>query len=188
MLVIDCCIRGDESATRQYYRSYLGTLPADTEIEILELSGLGLDYLDLHTLEKRSILIEKGDFSDEMFDLARQFRDADEILIAAPFWDLSFPALLKVYFEQICVTGLTFAYTDTGAEGLCKARQLLFFSTCGGFTGGHHLGYEYVVSLAAMLGITNCAPYIIEGLDIDPLRRSELVADAIAKLHTTKLI
>jgi FMN-dependent NADH-azoreductase len=27
---------------------------------------------------------------------------AEKILIAVPFWDLSFPALLKVYLEWVC--------------------------------------------------------------------------------------
>ena len=41
-----------------------------------------------------------------MFDLAKQFAEADEVIIAAPFWDLSFPAALKQYFEQINVLGI----------------------------------------------------------------------------------
>ena len=35
MLVIDCCIRGDESATRRYYQAYLDTLPASTQVTVL---------------------------------------------------------------------------------------------------------------------------------------------------------
>ena len=34
-----------------------------------------------------------------MFDLAGQFAGADTIVIAAPFWDLSFPAALKQYMQ-----------------------------------------------------------------------------------------
>ena len=53
------------------------------------------------TLKKRTALIESGDYSDRMFDYAKQFASADTIVIAAPYWDLSFPALLKTYFENI---------------------------------------------------------------------------------------
>ena len=60
-----------------------------------------------------------------MFELARQFAAADQIVIAAPYWDLSFPAALKQYFEQINVLGITFAYTPEGVpKGLCRARKL----------------------------------------------------------------
>jgi len=36
-------------------------------------------------------LIAAGSFDDPMFALARQFAAADEVVIAAPLWDLSFP-------------------------------------------------------------------------------------------------
>ena len=38
------------------------------------------------------------------------------IVIAAPYWDLSFPAVLKTYLEQINVLGVTFDYSDDGHE------------------------------------------------------------------------
>ena len=59
-----------------------------------------------------------------MFSLAKEFAIADTIVIAAPYYDLSFPAMLKQYFEQINVLGVTFTYSDSGIpEGLCKARR-----------------------------------------------------------------
>ena len=104
---------------------------------------MDISALDRDELIKRDRLSKEG-FNDRMFDLAKQFKDADEILIAAPFWDLSFPALLKNYIERVSVAGLTFKYTLTGSVGLCKAKRILYFSTCGGFTNGRHLGYEYI--------------------------------------------
>lgn len=46
-----------------------------------------------------------------MFKYAHEFANADLIVIAAPFWDLSIPALLKVYIENIAVDGITFEYS-----------------------------------------------------------------------------
>ena len=34
------------------------------------------------------------------FSAAEAIAQADRILIAAPFWDMSFPAVLKCFFEQ----------------------------------------------------------------------------------------
>lgn len=42
-----------------------------------------------------------------MFKYAKQFAEADEIVIAAPYWDLAFPATVRIYFEAITVTGIT---------------------------------------------------------------------------------
>ncbi len=182
ILLVDCCIRGEDSATRRWYEAYLETRP-ETDVQRLELDTLGLRPLDRETLGLRDALCARRAFDHEIFRLAHQFRDAEEILIAAPFWDLSFPAALKVYLERVSVAGLTFGYTAEGrSEGYCRAKRILYFATCGGFAGERHLGYECVKALGEMLGIPECIPYILEGLDIDPGKRAELVDAAIARL------
>ena len=72
-----------------------------------------------------------------MFEPARQFAAADKLVIAAPFWDMSFPAILKIYLERISVTDLTFGYSEEGAMvGLCRASKLLYITTRGGNYAG----------------------------------------------------
>lgn len=184
MLVIDCCLRGEDSATRRYYQAYLEAATPE-RVEMVELARLGLRPLDLETLALRDRLSAEGRFDHVLFHLARQFRDAEEVLIAAPFWDLSFPSLLKVYLEQVSVAGLTFGYTQEGqCVGHCRARRLLYFSTCGGYVGEEHLGFAYVKALGAMLGIPECVPYILEGLDIDPAQRETVLAEGILRLRS----
>ena len=184
LLVIDCCLRGNDSYTRKYYQAYLQTIPQQ-EIVTLELAKLAIAPLDSATLQKRELLCEKQELDHELFHLAYQFRDAEEIVIAAPFWDLSLPSLLKVYLEQITVKGLTFAYEEDGScKGYCRAQKLRYFTTCGGYCGERHLGFEYVKALAAMLGIPECIPYIVEGLDIDPTQRDTILDQAIRSLQT----
>lgn len=77
-------------------------------------------------------LLKDGKFDDPMFRYAKQFANADEIVVAAPFWDLSFPAKLKIYLEQIAVAGITFRYTNGRPTGLCKAKKLTYITTSGG--------------------------------------------------------
>ena len=45
---------------------------------------------------------------------------ADTIVIAAPFWDFSFPAALKIYIENIYVTGIVSRY---GSDGRPEVRD-----------------------------------------------------------------
>ena len=181
ILVVNSCIRGAQSATWRYCKAYLDTLPAD-RLEVLELERMALCPLDRAALEARDALCRAGAFEDASFRLARQFRDAEEIVIAAPYWDLSFPSRLRVYLEQIMVAGLTFHYRADGRpEGHCRAERLHYFSTCGGFVGERHLGFCYVRELAAtMLGIPESILHMVEGLDIDPMRREAILA---AHLH-----
>lgn len=186
ILVIDCCIRGEESATRRYYQEYLKL--AGEDYTVLELATLPLLPIDKTALALRDAFCSQQRYDDEMFALAKQFRAADEILVAAPFWDLSFPSLLKVYFEHIMVNGLTFGYDKDGrCCGYCKAKRLLYFSTCGGYVGEQHLGFAYIKALAAMLGIEESVPYILEGMDIDLSKRDMLLKQAIASLANTKI-
>lgn len=110
----------------------------------------------------------KMDFADPAYAPARQFAEADIILVAAPYWDLSFPAILKAYFEQVNVLGLTFEYTEEGfPRGLCKARKLIYVTTAGGPIISDEYGYGYVKSLAqGFYGIADVCQVKAEKLDV----------------------
>ena len=80
---------------------------------------------------------------------------------------LSFPAVLKVYLERICVTGVTFRYAGAAAEGLCRAKRAVYISTAGGLVGQRHLGEEYVRAVFQQLfGIPEFETLRREGLDL----------------------
>ncbi|SCX31588.1 FMN-dependent NADH-azoreductase [Ruminococcaceae bacterium P7] len=144
-LYINCCAR-EESRTDRLARAVLQKLGGDfTELNLYEVN---LKPLDKKTLNKRTALIEQGDYSDPIFDYAKQFASADTIVIAAPYWDLSFPATLKIYIENIYVTGIVSAYSESGMPvGLCKAKELYYVTTAGGPYDPTY-SYGYVESLA----------------------------------------
>ena len=52
--------------------------------------------------------MNQGDVPAEHDDLARRIAAADRIIIAAPFWDMSFPSALKVFFANMSLFGITF--------------------------------------------------------------------------------
>lgn len=102
-----------------------------------------------------------------MFRYAREFRKADEIVIAAPYWDMSFPASLKCYLEAVSVVGLTFHYLPDGTpEGLCRAQRLTYVTTAGGYIGENNFGYDYVKAIAGLFGIAQTKEIRAEALDI----------------------
>lgn len=94
----------------------------------------------------------RKDFSHPIFDYAKQFAKADIILIGAPYWDLSFPSVFKIYIERICCVDITFAYSATGEpHSLCAAKKLLYMTTAGGpVLEGYNMGYDYVKKLSDM--------------------------------------
>lgn len=175
LLIVDCCIREEKSATRKLYESYLKSLNrTNWEIEKIYLMHENMLPLTNDDIKLRDKLLQNSNTEHEIFKYAKQFAAADEIMIAAPYWDLSFPSLLRVYFERISVVGITFDYEGTKSIGCCKAGKIIYFSTCGGFINGEHLGVEYVKQLAKVFGINNVEKYIVEGLDIDTTKREKI--------------
>ena len=164
ILYINCCVR-EESRTHRLAAEVLRRLGG--EVAELKLYEEKLLPLDRERLERRTALIEQGDYSDGMFDYAKQFSAADTVVIAAPYWDLSFPAPLKTYIENIYVTGLVSEYGEDGMpRGLCKAERLIYVTTAGGPYDPTY-SFGYLKSLAQnFFGIPRVSLVKAEMLDI----------------------
>ena len=178
-LYINCCAR-EESRTNRLARAVLQKLGGDfTELKLYEAN---LKPLDRDTMNKRTALIERGDYSDPMFDYAKQFASADTIVIAAPYWDLSFPATLKIYIENIYVTGIVSAYDESGMPvGLCNAKELYCVTTAGGPYDPTY-SYGYIESLAKnFFGIPETHLVKAEMLDIIGNNAEEILKQEIEK-------
>ena len=180
VLYINACVR-KESRTDRIARAVLKKLGKDfTEIY---LPDENLQPLTEEKLEKRTKLIEAGDYSDSMFDLAKQFAAAEKIVISAPYWDLSFPSLLKLYIENIYVTGIVSEYAHDGTpHGLCKADEIIYVTTAGGpYVPDYSFGY--IKELAQQyMGIQKTALIKAEMLDVDGFNADEIVEKVIAEL------
>ena len=161
ILFVNACVRAD-SRTAELSGCLLESLKGEiTEVNLYKEKLLPIDNA---VLEKRNM----RDFSGEEFKLANQFKEADTIVIAAPFWDLSFPSILKVYLENITVSGITFEYSDQGRPvGKCNAKKLYYITTSGGYIGENNFGFDYVKALAEnFFGIADVQFFSAEGLDI----------------------
>ncbi len=166
VLFIDACVR-QSSRTLELSRRLLSHLSHGQIVE-RRLADFDFPKVDETYLEKRDVLIEAHKLNDTMFALANEFASADEIVIAAPYWDISFPAALKQYFELINVIGITFRYTETGQpKGLCKAKRLFYVSTSGGDYCPEEFGFGYVDALCkGFYGIPETNLFMARGLDI----------------------
>ncbi|MBR5417897.1 MAG: NAD(P)H-dependent oxidoreductase [Clostridiales bacterium] len=146
ILLINACVRKD-SRTKRLTDALLKKLPG--EVTEVDLGKIDFPVVDEAFLQKRDALIEKQQWDDPIFALAMQFKSADTVVVAAPYWDLSFPASLKQYFEQINAMGTTFDYSDEGLPiPLCKAEKLYYVMTAGGALVPEEFGFGYVKALA----------------------------------------
>ena len=164
ILFINGCVRPN-SRTLELSKYVLDNLSGEaTEVKLYDKE---LSPLSLNEMELRENGAKSKDFSHSAFTLAKQFANADIILIGVPYWDLMFPAVLKNYLEKITINGLTFAYSNEGIPyGLCNAKKLIYVTTAGGPIK-YNFGYEYVSALAKnFYGINDTLCVKAEGLDI----------------------
>ena len=166
ILFINACVRR-ESRTKRLADKLLAKL--NQPVEEVRLNALKFPTVDEDFLDARDRLISARDFDNPAFDLARRFAEAESIVIAAPYWDLSFPAALKQYLELVNVVGISFRYSEEGVPvGLCRAKRMYFVTTAGGCYAPEEFGFGYIRALAQnYYGISDVRLIKAVGLDID---------------------
>ncbi|MBO5555646.1 MAG: NAD(P)H-dependent oxidoreductase [Oscillospiraceae bacterium] len=182
ILYVNACVR-KESRTRKLAEELLAKL--DQPFEEVRLEEITFPTSNEEYLNLREQLLSRGEYQNALFDLARQFSKAETIVIAAPYWDLSFPAMLKQYLEQITVVGITFRYSEEGIPiGLCKAKQIYYVATAGGFYVPEDYGFGYVKALAQnYFGIPDVRKIEADGLDIRGADVDAILASAVEKIR-----
>ena len=128
-----------------------------------------MEYFKDGFFEQRERLLADKKFDHPRFRYAWQFKNADKIVIAAPFWDLSFPALLKVYIENLCVEGITFdCNAENGCFGVCKADKLVYITSRGGNYNNNpmEMGARYIEAMCGFFGIERFKCIAADGIDM----------------------
>lgn len=167
ILYIDCTLR-EQSRTRLLAQEFIQAIESDFELAHLKLDELNLQPLMKDYYLEREELLLKKEFDHPRFDYAHQLAQADEVIIAAPFWDLSFPSLLKIYIENCCIDGITFKSSDTGLDGLCQAKHLVYLTTRGGFYTNDPMeqAFPYLENMSKFWGMNNFIGIAADGMDI----------------------
>lgn len=180
ILLINACVR-PMSRTRILAQRVLSHM--EGEVEEVNLEQEDIRPHTRERLQKRDALLSAGAYDDPMFRYARQFRDADTIVIAAPYYDLSFPSSLKNYLESVCNVGVTFYYdSNDQPQTLCRAKRLIYVSTSGAeFLPDY--GYGYVKRLLAeFFHIHDAVCFFAEKLDLASTDTDALMQDALARI------
>ena len=165
ILFVNACVR-PESRTMQLAEYILDRLCG--QVAEVNLEQEQIQPLNRERLEERDAVLAAGQDDAEILRYANQFKNSDTIVIAAPYWDLSFPAIVKNYLESVTVCGVTFKYSPDGIPiGLCKAKRLIYVMTAGGPVFSPDYGFDYVKALAQnFYGIQDVKCFKAENLDI----------------------
>ena len=171
VLLIDACPRPQgASRSRRLGEAFLDALRVQhpqMQLEVLRLDELQLAPLTGEMEARRSQLIDAGRLDDPMFAPARSFASAELIVVCAPYWDFAFPACLKALIEHVCVRTLTFTYVNDRPVGLCRAENLVYLTSAGGFIGENNWGGDYLRAVTGqLLGVKRFHQISAEGLDV----------------------
>lgn len=181
ILLINACVH-DGSRTLRLARQVLNRLGG--RVTELDLEREALTPLTGETLAQREAILHRGEMDAPMLCYARAFAGAEEIVVAAPYWDLSFPAAVKTFFEHVTVTGVTFSYGPDGRPiGHCRAKRLFYVMTAGGPILPPNHGFAYVRDLTSMFyGIPEIVLFSAELLDVAGSDAEAILAAATEKI------
>ena len=127
LVVIDACIREGESRTRRIAEPIIAALAKRYEIRRFDLTSMPMEPLTPATYADRVA----GNIPGWAMEAAKALAEADRILVAAPFWDMSFPSVLKVFFEHTSLYDITFTDNGRSCVGLCKCEKVMYVTTRG---------------------------------------------------------
>lgn len=186
VLLIDACPRPQGiSRSRRLGEAFLDALRVQhpqMQPEVLRLDEMQLAPLTGEAEARRSKLIDAGRLDENMFAPARSFASAELIVICAPYWDFAFPACLKALIEHVCVRTLTFTYVNDRPVGLCRAENLVYLTSAGGFIGENNWGGDYLRAVTGqLLGVKRFHQISAEGLDVLGADAGAILADAMER-------
>ena len=169
LLFLNACIDRERSRTLRIARAAVSVLEdRGYETEEIVLEDEYVLPMTTEILGKRNTLLKEGRYDNPMFSNARTFRNADRIIIAAPFWDFGFPSVLKTYLESVSCPGITYRYTPEGELiGLCRAERITYITTRGGFVSDEKdLGFATIGELGNYFGIPEVDCISANAMDI----------------------
>ncbi|EOU1465136.1 TPA: FMN-dependent NADH-azoreductase [Clostridium perfringens] len=165
-----------------FVEEYKKNNPED-EIIILDLYKENIDFLRADDLGKLFGPKDEESKNNSILKYAYQFADADKYIIAAPMWNLSFPAILKAYIDYVSVSGITFKYTAEGPVGLLNNKKAVHIvSRGGGYDNSpYEMGDRYLRTILGFFGIKDIETIGIDNLDVIGVNVEEKVEEGIEK-------
>lgn len=177
------------SAARAFLEAYRKAAP-DDQITELDLYENRPPYIDAEVFSGWGKLAQGEQLTEgelqkvnSLGALADQFAGADRYVFATPFWNFSYPPLMKAYIDAICVAGKTFKYTEAGPVGLLKGHRAVHVQARGGVynegpAAALEMGDRHLRVVMQFLGVEMADTVVIEGHAQFPDRAGEILAQA----------
>lgn len=178
-LVIQYLPRNERSNTKKILDTFLAAIDSKTEIETLDLIAdtpeLFLrDNLIAYVLRDmvgEKITPEQQQLLTRFDKFTEQLIAADQVVLAFPTYNFSFPAVVKAWFDNVMLAGKTWKMENGGYVGLLKNKKALIINSSGGeYTQAPEM--EHALSLGKLeltfMGITDIAVVSAAGVNMAP--------------------
>lgn len=161
ILLINSSSRVRGSLTRDISGQLTHQLQQQTGLAVVERElADGIDFIDEQWVGANfTDPVERSDqqkaalaVSDRLID---ELKQATHIVVAAPIYNFSVPAVLKAWIDQVARARVTFRYTENGPEGLLKGKKAYLVVASGGVPLGSDVDYAstYLHHVMGFLGI-----------------------------------
>lgn len=133
ILFINSCYNEERSRTLHLAKKLFEKFDIDSKFDFEEIKIKDLHLLPLSEdrLKIRFDLANKKLFDMDMLTYSKKILSADIVVIAAPFYDFSYPSILKLFIENVSVPNLMYTYTKDGFEGFARGRKFIYVTTRG---------------------------------------------------------
>lgn len=176
ILYLSSSLRGADSQSAQMAAEFLALREAagqQLSINHRDLNSAPLPHLDGERFAAFST--PPSERSDEQAaivatsdTLIRELREADELLIALPMYNLGVPSSFKAWIDHVARAGETFRYTENGPQGLVDNKVVTVLAARGGQYQGTELDTQthYVQHIFGLMGIHDVRFVYAEGLNM----------------------
>ena len=114
---------------------------------------------------------------------------ADEIVITTPIYNLSVPAVLKAWIDQVVRVGRTFAFKDGSFQGLARAKRAIVIVASGSDyrltspSSSYNFLEPYLRAVLGFIGINTVEFVYAHSLGSGPAVASQTVNEAEAAIN-----
>lgn len=168
---------GDQVIHVDLYREHIPHIDADVFSGWGKLQS-GKGFEDLSPEEQKKV--------KRLNELSDQFIGADKYVFVTPFWNFSFPPVMKAYIDSVAVAGKSFKYTEQGPVGLLTDKKAIHIQARGGIysegpAAGMEMGHRYLSIIMQFFGVPSFDGVFVEGHAAMPDKAEEIKQNAIAR-------
>jgi FMN-dependent NADH-azoreductase len=197
LLLLDASPRGERSHSRRLAQEFLKTWRQSHPASVVVTRDLGHEPPpfvneawvegaftppDGHSTAARAAIRASDRYVDELLA-------ADEIVIATPIYNLSVPAVLKAWIDQVVRFGRTFGSNENGFVGLATGKRVRILVASGsdfrpgGPGGAYNFLEPYLRAVLAFIGITDVTLVYAHSLNEGNPSRETSLAEAKVAVH-----